>query len=115
MIRYKGVLIGKIPDFVGRRMIGSDDLPDVLWNAGHWISPHHGLKVILPDRLLLVVCMRRPEANAAGVGATGTLPAHAGAARSSALGARNPGMDALNEMEPWTGDEGGQALHELQW
>jgi hypothetical protein len=40
------------------------------------------------------------EANAAGVGATGRLPA-------------NPGMDALNEMEPWTGDECGQALHEL--
>jgi hypothetical protein len=38
------------------------------------------------------------EANAAGVGATGTLPA-------------NPGMDALNEMEPWTGDERSQPLH----
>jgi hypothetical protein len=41
------------------------------------------------------------EANAAGVGATGTLLA-------------NPGMDALNEMEPWARDECGQALHEFQ-
>ena len=32
---------------------------------------------------------------------TGTLPA-------------NPRMDALNEMEPWTGDECSQALHEFQ-
>ena len=41
------------------------------------------------------------EANAAGVGATGMLPA-------------NPRMDALHEMEPWTPHEHGQALHELQ-
>ena len=40
------------------------------------------------------------EANAAGVGATGMLPAH-------------PGMEASNEREPWTGDERGQPLHEL--
>jgi hypothetical protein len=62
VIRYKGVLIGKIPDFEGRRRIGSDNLSDMLWNAGRWISSHHGLEVILPDRLLLVVCMRRPVA-----------------------------------------------------
>jgi len=41
------------------------------------------------------------EANAAGVGATGMLPAH-------------PGMDALHEMVPWTADERGETLHEFQ-
>jgi hypothetical protein len=40
------------------------------------------------------------EANAAGVGATGRLPA-------------NPGMDAFNQMQPRRGNQRGESLHEL--
>ena len=41
------------------------------------------------------------EANAAGVGATGTLPA-------------NPGMDASYQMQPRTRNQRSQALHEFK-